>query len=251
MRLREAQLAMLAVISAPEGVEAALWDAGGLERAIAGDARLGAAGRLGVYADMYRLRLRAALAATFPHTALLLGDAGFAAIADGYFAAHPSRAPSLRDAGAAFPGFLDARAAGWAADLARLEWARHDVFDAADQPLLDVAAVQARGPAGVAALPLRLIAAHRRVAVAHAAEVGWRALQRGEDPGVPPPAPRVLLVWREGVQVFHRAVDALEARVLAGAAAGTTFAALCEEVSEPEQAAQLLARWLGDGLLVA
>ena len=112
--LRATQLAFLDVISAPDGVEAALWDSAGvLENLVVGDRRLAAAGRLGVYADIYRLRLRAALASSYPLTNRLVGESAFAALADRYFAVHPSLSPSLRDGGAAFPSFLAANRAGW------------------------------------------------------------------------------------------------------------------------------------------
>jgi len=248
--LGEVQQAFLGVITSPDGVEAALWDAGGLERLVVGDDRLSAAGRIGVYADMYRLRLRAALAATFPFTAKLVGDAAFDALAGRFFARHPSRSPSLRDAGAAFPGFLAARGCGWAADLARLEWARHDVFDDVDEPVLDVAAARALGPLG---LEVRLVRAHRLVGTRHAIAPAWRDLADGREPGVPPVEPSQILVWREGVSVFHRRVESPEAEALAAAAAGLPFAALCETLADGsgQLAASLLGRWLSDRLLAA
>jgi len=245
--LRELQLAFLEAVAGGARDPA-------LERLIVGDARLDAAGRLDIYADMYRLRLRAALAATFPLTAQALGDEAFAARADAYFAAHPSRAPSLRDAGARFPELLE----GWRADLARLEWARHDVFDAVDEATLDEAAVRARGPEGIAELPVRLVAAHRRVAVAFAVEPVWRALADDGAPDGAEPGPRTLLVWREGVTVYHRRVDAVEDDAPAAAAAGLAFGALCERLAEtlgaeaaPRRAGELLRRWLHDQLLAA
>src|SRR5262249_29167428 len=148
----------------------------------------------GVYADMYRLRLRAALASTYPRLAEILED--FDDVADEYFAAHPSRAPSLRDCGRALPDFLD----GWLADLARLEGARDDVFDAIDEPVRDEAAVRARGADRIGELPVQLVAAHRLVDVSHAVETTWR------DGAPPTPGARTLLVWREGASVGHRPV---------------------------------------------
>jgi hypothetical protein len=65
--LRELQLAFLDAVRAGDG------GAGGLALRIAGDDRMDARGRLGIYADMYRLRLAAALAATVPQTAAALG----------------------------------------------------------------------------------------------------------------------------------------------------------------------------------
>ena len=254
--LRETQLAMMNVLTARDGVAAAIGDAPGLERLVASDARLDAVGRLEIYADMYRERLRAALAATFPLIAKHLGPEGFAEMAEGYFAVYPSRSPSLRDCGAGFGAFLASRRAGWLSDLARLEWARHDVFDAADEPILDLASVQALGEAGLAELQLRLVAAQRRLRVAHAVVPAWRALADGADAGAPTRAPGTVLVWRYGVSVFHRALGDEEAYALSLAAGGLRFGALCEtldptgDADAPLLAAELLLRWLTDGLLV-
>jgi putative DNA-binding protein len=249
--LRELQLAFLDAVRAGDG------GAGGLALRIAGDDRMDARGRLGIYADMYRLRLAAALAATVPQTAAALGEAGFAALAAAYFDAHPSRSPSLRNAGAQLAAFMSRRGDGWLADLARLEWGRYDVFDAVDEPILDEATARARGPEGIAELQVRLVRAHAVIEVEHAIEPAWRALMDGAPAGVPERSPRSLLVWREGSTVYHRAVDAVERAALGAAAAGLSFGALCERLADllpPAEAAQrtgaLLLRWLRDQLLV-
>lgn len=252
--LRETQLAMMSVVSNRDGVEAGLVGARALEKLVAGDSRLGAVGRLGIYADMFRERLRAALAATYPLVEKHLGAEAFAELAEAYFAVYPSRAPSLRDCGAGFGAFLAARRTGWLSDLARLEWARHDVFDETDERVLDLAAVQARGEEGLAELPLRLIQAHRRLRVAHAVAPAWRALADGAAADTAPRASGTLLVWRSGVSVYHRPLGGEEAYALALVDAGVDFGTLCETLvgdDAPQRAAELLLRWLTDGLLVA
>jgi hypothetical protein len=246
---------MRAILSA-DGVEAVLWDAGErgreLELALAGDARLDGVGRLRIYADMVAARLREALAVTFPAVAKVAGETRFASLSAEYFEACPSRQPSLRDAGALFAAFLDyAGEPGCLADLARLEWARHDVFDELDEPLLDEPALRAVPPEAFGELPLALIAAHRLVELDHDVVALWK------DAGPAPPRATTLLVWREDTSVYHRALDALEARCLRHLAAGpATFGELCarvvDEVGEdeaPARAFALLARWVQDGLL--
>src|SRR5262249_54052280 len=127
-----------------------------------------------------------------------------------------------------------------------------------DEPILDVASVQARGALGIADLPVALVDAHNLVAVDHAVEQSFRALAAGDELGVPAAEPRVLLVWRDGVAVYHRRVDDLEISALALAAGGVPFGVLCESLAEtvgvehaPRLAAELLGRWLTDRLLVA
>jgi len=165
--LKDLQERMLAVVSARHGTDDGLH---GMEAQVHGDARLDAAGRLGVYATMYRARLRDALAGVYPALLWVLGDDAFTELAADFLDAHPSRQPSLRELGRPLPDYL----AGWQAELAALEWARHDVFDAVDEDVLTMEAVAALGPQGVAALPLRLIAAHRRVPVTHNVETVWK-----------------------------------------------------------------------------
>jgi hypothetical protein len=81
----------------------------------------------------------------YPKVAVVLGDR-FAPTVRGYIGRHPSDHPSLRHFGRHFPEFLGAGglsdAPPWLADLARLEWARIEAFDAADGPTLSFDDVQ-------------------------------------------------------------------------------------------------------------
>jgi hypothetical protein len=273
--LRELQRQLLALIRAPHGVADGLLalglDADQLEALVDGDRRLSATGRVGIYADMYFVRLLEALRAVFPRVAAVLGDDAFAALATDYLEAHPSRHPSLRQLGDRLPGFLRDPAASrphgpddlapWLADLAALEWARHDVFDDADAPPLALAQLQALPPDRFVTLPVRLVPAHRVVTVGHPVEAVWRAFGAGGSRDLPaqPAAPGTLLVWRQGTMVYHRPADPIEAAALALAATGAPFAAMCEVVAgalgegqDPAQATfRLLARWIDDELLVA
>jgi hypothetical protein len=90
----------------------------------------------------------------------------------------------------------------------------------------------------------------RSCAVNRALGPAWRALALDAVPGVPRRVPGVILVWRDGVSVFHRALDPVEAELLAAADEGFAFASMCERLGDAAQAARLLHRWLGDQLLV-
>jgi hypothetical protein len=67
------------------------------------------------------------------------------------------------------------------------------------------------------------------------------------------------LVWRDGVSIFHRAVDPREERALRGLADGTTLGALCDPLAEDDVDVDLdvvvqivfgwLWTWAKDGLL--
>ena len=226
------------------------------------DERLGATERLDVYADMYFYRLRDGLAEDFPKLAAWLGDAPFHNLVTDYLLAHPSTHFSLRELGRALPGFLAshalARSHAAAPDLARLEWARVDVFDEADVALLDRDALLARGAADPEGFARRVGPAARRLRLRAAALARWR--DPAADPGDAAAAPVDALVWRRGFAVHHRSLPADEADGLDALAEGATLADVGERLARalpaetpPERAsarlAELLELWTRDALL--
>ncbi|MES1164399.1 MAG: hypothetical protein ABUR63_01475, partial [Verrucomicrobiota bacterium] len=140
------------------------------------------------------------------------------------------------------------------------EWARADVFDLADQPVLTVEALRGLPPDDFARLPLRLIDAHRFVD-AGAATLGlWTELRDEAQvdalAGALQDAVGGTLVWRQDVAVYHRGVAADERAALDAVAAGTTFGLVCERLAagltDEEAAARAfgwLSTWALDGLL--
>ena len=271
--LREVQRRLFALFRGPDGVEAAMETVGLSEpelcRMVDGDARLSALGRVGIYADMYFLRLRDVLRDTFPKLAIAMGEDGFSALVTDYLEAHLSRHPSLRQLGNHLPSFLQPQATtlrprspalpAWAADLASLEWHRYDVFDAADTSLLSIDQLRALPADRFAEMPVRLAPSCRLFRPRHPVQDVWRALKTGAPVDEPAATPTQLLVWRQGTAVYHRALEPIEAAALALAENGSRFALVCELVAErlprSEAAAQaaftLLARWATDSLLVA
>jgi hypothetical protein len=294
--LADIQRLLWDLIAAPEGVGpglAALRREGrlpvaDLSEVVRGDQRLAAQDRLDIYASMYFYRLRDALAEDFPRTAAVAGGARFHNLVTDYLLAHPSRHWSLRHLGDGFAGFLAGHELGrihpWLADLARLEWARIEVFDAADVPVLTREQAAAAGPE----LRLRLVPAARLLTVAWSVAPLWLALA-GEEGGTgaagtsaavsdgtggsfPPPVrcepPRQqaggLLVWRRQTSVLHRSLPPDERAALDALATGGAglpeLGALLAERAVAEAAADavaeatarlagLLAGWLQDGLL--
>jgi hypothetical protein len=243
-----------------DALQAALWDAiagepGELRASpallgmIAPGARRSAAEQLATYADMYWLRLRDVLRADFARTAALLGEVVFDEIARAYLRVRRSREPSIAHVGERFPAFLAARAraggAPYAADLARLEWARVTAFDAPDATALaldDLRVVPAErwGELCLAAVPSLSV---------HALARPVQRLLDGAAGDTLPEERTVVRVWRSGWLVFHASVGAVEERALALLGDGTTFAAICELYPDAASAAALLARWLTDGIV--
>jgi hypothetical protein len=255
------------LITAPTGVAAGLAARGlpadALDRLIAGDSRMGAAARLDIYANMYFFRILDVLREEFPRLAAALGGDAFHDLITDYLLHHRPAHPSLREVGARLPVFLRSHARAverpWLTEMAALERAHRELFDAADADPLAMEALRALTPEAFSTLRVRLIPAQRVLSHAFAVSRSWDAAPAIE----PPLQAETLLVWRRGVTVHHRVVSASEAAMLQRAASPITLADLCQgfadgrDASPAEDAAlvaeafQLLARWVDDALLTS
>ena len=227
-----------------------------LEQIVRSDERRSAVERLDIYANMYFYRILDVLRDLFPKLVAAVGDTPFHNLVTDYLLKYPSSHPSLRNVGARLAQYLDEhgdRDRLWLADLARLEWARHDVFDLGDAEPLTMERLRARDPSAFATLALPLIPASAVLRVKYAVEECW------DDPSQPPSAGRkTLLVWRQHGDVFHRATEEREAAAVAMLQRGTTFGLICEwlggelpESEAPQAAFALLAQWATDELIIA
>jgi hypothetical protein len=217
-------------------------------------ATLDAAERIQVYADAYFWRLRDVLAEDFPHLATLLGPDRLEELARDYVCRHPSTHPSLRNLGRGLPAYLAHRTdlPPYLADLARLEWARIDVFDAPEREPVTIDALRAVRPDDWPALRFMSIPALKVLHVAWPVHQIWA----GADPVTLTPSPTFIRVWRApDYSVFHSGMDARSAHALGRLIAGQPFAAVCDTFTElvpleaAQQATALLARWLEDGII--
>ena len=259
--LAAVQAALLSRITGQE-LGAPAFEAASLIR---GDVRASAEERLAVYSFMYGSRLVEALESQFPRLARLLGADAFADLTADYLAEWPSRHPSLRELGRALPGWMAGQRPDQPAlaSLAALEWARADVYDLADEPAMTLDAPRAFPPERFGELPLKLIGAHRFVEVDPATEALWD----GPTPNAADPAGALLgsleaggvatlLVWRQEIAVYHRAVDPEERAALALVSTGSRFGVICDALSAAHGDAAAAARafawlstWISDGLL--
>jgi hypothetical protein len=231
--LRETQQRFFELITAPEDVAKTLQSRGlpaaHVDEIVAGDARRSSLGRLDIYANMYFFRLLEILQDQFPSLAEEVGPDRFHNLVTSYLQAHPPDDPSVRHVGRHLPEFVDDPGLR---ELAELDRARLDCFDAPDADTLTVDDVRALTPDQLVALPLSLVSAHR-------------LLRQGGQ---------TLLVWRQDCEVFHRPL-ADDERALLGQAA--SFGEVCERlaVAAPEDAAArafaLLFRWVSDGLIAS
>lgn len=211
--------------------------------------------RLGVYRRMYRDRLVDAIAADYPKLVTLLGPR-WPELAERYLRVCAPAHPDIREAGRRLAEFLATTGGTWDADLARLEWARSDVFFGGDSIPLGRDRLAALDPAQFPSLRLRLVPAHAVVVLASNADDVWSAIEDGVEPPPPCPASRSVLVWRrDATTVVHRTLDEDEGTCVELLARGTAFSAICDALAatrDPaERAIELLLRWIDAELLDA
>lgn len=101
--------------------------------------------RFNVYRNNVTVSLIEALAATFPATERITGEAFFRAMARFHVRETPPVSPLLFEYGRDFPGFIAryeyAQSMPWLADVARIERAWLDAYHAADAPALPPSAL--------------------------------------------------------------------------------------------------------------
>jgi hypothetical protein len=262
--LHELQQRLRALIADPATTAGALGDLDEriAELPIRSDGRLSAAERVRIYARMYFLRLRDALADDYPALRRALGDEAFDALAQRYVTSHPSDRPSLRALGRHLPGFLhaDANAPRWHAELAQLEWAMVDAFDAIDEPVLDRSSLSELPPDAWPALRIAPVRSLQLLSLTSRVDAVREHVLGGEQAGDVALESTLLRVWRQDLVVYVRRIPLREMAMLRWLHHGTTFAELCgwleacppsPEDDDPTMiAARLLQRWVEDGLLV-
>lgn len=148
------------------------------------DGRFGAARLVQIYRNNVFLSLTGALAAVYPVVQRLVGEGFFNYLADSFIRAHRPRSGNLHDFGGALAEFLAGFPAcaeyPYLADVARLEWAYHQVFHAAAPPF-DLAALSAVPPERYGALCFNLSPAARLIDSGYPLLAIWRANQPGAD----------------------------------------------------------------------
>jgi hypothetical protein len=199
------------------------------------------------------LRLRDVLREDFPKVTALLGDR-FDEVVAGYLETFPSEQPSVRHLGRALAEFLRRceDMPKCLADLAELEWARVEVFDAPDAECATIDELATVPPDAWPALRFSTIPAIQTLRVQYPAHQLWSDSQSLEVPA----AETSLRIWRKNdFHVLHAPMDERESAAHHKMISGETFAAICEtfadlpEMDAAREATGLLARWLEDGII--
>jgi len=103
--------------------------------------------RVQIYRNNLFISLTNALQAIYPSVQRLVGEGFFKYLAHSYIRAHPSQSGNLHDFGQELAAFIvqfaPAATVPYLADVAKLEWAQHEVFHAADHSPLDLGRLSA------------------------------------------------------------------------------------------------------------
>ena len=98
--------------------------------------------RMQIYRNNLFISLTDALQAIYPSVHSLVGEGFFKYLADSYIRTHPSQSGNLHEFGQELAvfigGFKPAATVPYLADVAKLEWAQHFVFHAAEHSPLDL-----------------------------------------------------------------------------------------------------------------
>ncbi|MEQ8665665.1 MAG: DNA-binding domain-containing protein [Rhodospirillales bacterium] len=177
-----------------------------------------ASDRFAIHRNNFALSLIELLRGTFPVVSALLGEDCFNTMARQFIRRDPPRSPVLIEYGRTFGRFLEAHELSdevpYIADVARLEWARHEAFHAADTEPAGIAALAGIPADDLDELHLRVHPSVRLVYSRWPAVSIWHAHQEKGTPEALANLPAIA----ETALVVRPALD-VEVRIIADQAA--------------------------------
>jgi hypothetical protein len=225
--------------------------AAAVEGIASGNERLSPAQQVEIYREQFFLRHLDVLRDDFASLAHALGEEGFEALGKAYLQAFPPRSFTLRDLGHALERFV-AEAMPWAedalvADLARVEWAFVEAFDAPDAPRLDLATVAALPEEAWPRARVTLQPSVRRLRLRHAAHDYRLAVRAANGDAAalaaiarPAPSPTFVVVFRGPDRLHSLGIDGAACALLDELANGTPLGDACERAAAASGASEEL-----------
>lgn len=208
--------------------------------------------RVGIYHGMYLLRMHDALEGDYAALKHFLGDHGFFELVRDYVQVYPSRSYSLNRLGDHLPEFLQnapgIRKRDFCVELARLESAVSEVFDASETAALTEAAIAAVPPEAWERARLKTVAAFRLLSFRYPVNA---YLQTVRDDDHEHPKPKLqgewVAVYRRDFAVYRlgltRPAHDLLAELAKGERLGEAIAAALARGGRRAPTADELFRW--------
>jgi hypothetical protein len=223
--------------------------------------------RVEIYQGMYPLRMQEAIETDYPGVAHFLGAEGFAELVSAYTEVHPSTSYTLNRLGDHLPGFIAERRSlrhrPFLTDLARLELAMTEAFDAEESPVLGEAGLAALDPERLAFARLSVVASLRLVEVRYNVDDYLTSVREAEDGGPhshpkPKLTPTSIAVFRRNYGVCRLPVSPAAYSVLEDLKAGRgtvgeiVTAALKrrgKRAASPDDFSRWFRSWTSEGML--
>ncbi len=233
------------------------------EEHVAGNARLSPAEQLEIYREQFWLRHTSSLLEDFPGLSGILGQTDWERLAEQYLTAIAPDSYTLRDLGGRLPQLIEQASwlphQGLCLDMARLELAYVEVFDAPDVPPLAPARLAAIPEANFADARLVIAPAVRLLRLRFpVADLRRRLRREGDEPvAIPDEDPQSLVVYRRELRLWDMPLSPVAFALLDGLAAGQSLGSAAERVAttpaaEDELAANIgawLQEWTTKGLV--
>jgi hypothetical protein len=219
---------------------------------LTGNARLTPVEQLEVYREQFWLRHTSSLVEDFPGVGGILGQTDWERLVESYLLAHTPQSWTLRELGRHFPEHVASVDSlphhALCTDMARLEWAFIELFDAAECAPLDLGKLASLPPNTLETGQLVLAPALRLLSVGFpVADLRMRLLAQragASEPAVaiPEPEAQSLVLYRgEDRRLYHRPVTPEAFALLGALGRGLSLVAACEHTLEtcPEHAERL------------
>ncbi len=199
--------------------------------------------RISIYRNNVMSSLSAALAAIYPATERLVGQDYFRQCAFAYIQSHPSRSGNLHNFGHCFPDFISSLTPmarlPYTRDVARIEWARHHAYHAADESELLLNELSQITSEHHSDLCFKLAHSVTLISSIYPVVSIWSANQTDtecEDIIDLNSGPQTALVWRHNGEVLVRQLSVGEHALLDAFARGQLFGQAIDAAvhAEPE-----------------
>ncbi|MBK7580232.1 MAG: putative DNA-binding domain-containing protein [Myxococcales bacterium] len=218
-----------------------------------GNDRLSPAEQIEIYREQFWLRHTSCLVEDFVGLGGIMGQTDWERLVEEYLEKYPPLSFNLRDLGQLLPRFVEEST--WlphhelCVDMARVEWAYIEVFDAADSAALDPARLASIPESAWETARLTLNPALRMLRVRYPVAALRRDLRLGKsDVAIPEPEAQNLVVYRaQDRNLHHEALDDGAFAILEALGQGTALVPACQAAIErlPAQASGIEAELAG------